>query len=75
MSELHQKAEEFVLCALADDTCSNSDQSNEVGLFLLQLILRHKKGQLSAAQVDELSAKTMQAVASGGRVCPEITPL
>lgn len=44
MSELHQKAEEFVLCALADDTYGDSDQSNEVGLFLLQLILRHKKG-------------------------------
>ncbi|EOV6248500.1 hypothetical protein ACN93M_002607 [Vibrio parahaemolyticus] len=73
MSELHQKAEEFVLCALADDTCGN--QSNEVGLFLLQLILRHKKGQLSAAQVDELSAKTMQAVASSGRACQEIAPL
>lgn len=50
MSELHQKAEEFVLCALADDTYGDSDQSNEVGLFLLQLILRHKKGQLRAAR-------------------------
>lgn len=75
MSELHQKAEEFVLCALADDTCGNSDQDNEVGLFLLQLILRHKKGQLRAAQMDELGVKTMPIVVSGDRDGQEITPL
>lgn len=74
MSELHQKAEEFVLCALADDTCGNCDQNNEVGLFLLSLILGHKKGQLIAAPVEELSAKTKQVVASSGRACQEIKP-
>ncbi|QSV13259.1 MULTISPECIES: hypothetical protein [Vibrionaceae] len=74
MSELHQKAEEFVLCALADDTCGGGAQSNEVGLFLLQLILGHKKGQLIAAPEDELSAKTKQVVVSSGRACQEIKP-
>ncbi|WP_176133526.1 hypothetical protein [Vibrio parahaemolyticus] len=48
---------------------------NEVGLFLLQLILRHKKGQLSAAQMDELGVKTMPIVVSGDHDCQEITPL
>ncbi|HCH5089412.1 TPA: hypothetical protein NKY31_002788 [Vibrio parahaemolyticus] len=75
MSELHQKAEEFVLCALANDTYGDSEQGNEVGLFLLQLILRHKKGQLRAAQMDELGVKTMPIVVSGDLGCQEITPL
>lgn len=74
MSELHQKAEEFVLCAIADDTCSECNQNNEVGLLLLSLILGHKKGLLIAAPVEELSAKTRRAVASSDRVCQEIKP-
>lgn len=74
MSELHQKAEELVLCALADDTCGNCEQSNEVGLFLLSLIHGHKKGQLIAAHVEELSSKTMRVVASNDHVCQEIKP-
>lgn len=75
MSELHQKAEDFVLCALADDTYGDSEQGNEVGLFLLQLILRHKKEQLRAAQMDEFGVKTMPIVVSGDLDGQEITPL
>ncbi|MEZ8372791.1 hypothetical protein AB6C91_00625 [Vibrio cyclitrophicus] len=74
MSEQHQKAEEFVLCALADDTCGKCEQSNEVGLFLLSLIHGHKKGQLIAAPMEEFSAKTRLVVASSDRVCQEIKP-
>lgn len=74
MSELHQKVEELVLCALADDTCSDCDHANEVGLFLLSLILGHKKGQLIAAPVEELSAKTRLVVASNDHACQEIKP-
>jgi len=74
MSELHQKAESFVLCALADDTCGDQEQNNDVGLFLLSLILGHKKRQRSAASMEEVGAKTRLVVASSERVCQEIKP-
>ncbi|AUI86602.1 hypothetical protein BS333_09525 [Vibrio azureus] len=50
MSELHDNAETFVLCALADDTSSNQDKNYEIGMFINALILAHKEGQINAAQ-------------------------
>ncbi len=74
MSELHQKAESFVLCALADDTCGDQEQNKDIGLFLLSLILVHKKRQLSAASMEELGAKTTPVVVSNELACREIAP-
>ncbi|CAK2463751.1 conserved hypothetical protein [Vibrio crassostreae] len=74
MSELHQKAEEFVLCAIADETCGNCEQNADLGLFLLSLIHGHKKGQLGAAHVEELNIKTKQVVALGDHAYQEIKP-
>lgn len=51
MSEQHNNAEAFVLCALAEDTSGNLEENQDTGLFLLSLILAHKKGQLNAALV------------------------
>tara|TARA_B100001059_G_C17812229_1_gene572986 strand:+ start:790 stop:966 length:177 start_codon:yes stop_codon:yes gene_type:complete len=51
MSELHNNAEAFVLCALADDTCGNHEENQDIGMFLISLILAHKKGQLEAVHV------------------------
>ena len=56
MSELHNKAEAFVLCALADDTAGDSEQNHDIVTFLLSLIVSHKKGQLIAAQSKETEA-------------------
>ncbi|MCG7499360.1 hypothetical protein MHO82_21065 [Vibrio sp. Of7-15] len=72
MSELHQKAEDFVLCAMADDTCGDSVENHEIGVFVLSLIHSHKKGQLSAAPVDELNIKTMPVVVLSRRACQEL---
>ncbi|GLT18034.1 hypothetical protein GCM10007938_18120 [Vibrio zhanjiangensis] len=49
MSELHNKAEAFVLCALAENTSGNHEENHDVGMFLISIILAHKKGQLKAA--------------------------
>ncbi|TCW22660.1 hypothetical protein [Vibrio crassostreae] len=48
MSELHNNAEAFVLCALAEDTSGNHEKNQDIGTFLMSLILAHKKGQLNA---------------------------
>ncbi|MCG9552676.1 hypothetical protein L1D11_04575 [Vibrio sp. Isolate32] len=51
MSELHNNAEAFVLCALAEDTSGNHEENQDIGMFLISLILAHKKGQLEAVHV------------------------
>ena len=51
MSELHNNAEVFVLCALAENTSGNQEENQDIGLFLISLILAHKKGQQKAAHV------------------------
>ena len=51
MSELHNNAEAFVLCALAEDTSGNLEEIQDIGMFLISLILAHKKGQLKAVHV------------------------
>ena len=43
MSELHNDAEAFVHCALADDTSGEQCRNQEIGRFILALILAHKK--------------------------------
>lgn len=63
MSELHQKAKDFVLCAFADDSCINGEQNKEAVLFLLQLIIWHKRGQFMAAPMDDSRrAETVRVV-------------
>ncbi|MCG9786289.1 hypothetical protein L1D61_03960 [Vibrio mediterranei] len=52
MSELHNNAEAFVLCALAEDTSGNHEENQDIGMFLISLILAHKKGQLKAVPVN-----------------------
>lgn len=51
MSELHNNAEAFVLCALAENTSGNQEESQDIGTFIISLILAHKKGQLKAVHV------------------------
>ncbi|WP_185759797.1 hypothetical protein [Vibrio pectenicida] len=46
MSELHNNAEAFVLCALAEDTSGNHEETQDICIFLISLIIAHKKGQL-----------------------------
>ena len=60
MFELHNNAEAFVLCALAEDTSANQEENQDIGMFLISLILAHKKGQLKAAHgpVAECNDKT-----------------
>ncbi len=48
MSELHDDAAAFVLCAAADNTVDNQTRTQELSLFLISLINMHKKGQLTA---------------------------
>ncbi len=54
MSELHNDAEAFVHCALADDTSGDQGKNQDIGVFLIALILAHKKGQFETVQYSEL---------------------
>ena len=67
MSELHNNAEAFVLCAVADNTSGNHVVNQETAIFLLSLILAHKKGQLCATQATDYDmVRIRRAVALGG---------
>ncbi len=60
MSELHNKAEAFVLCALAEDTSGNQQENQDVSMFLLSLILAHKNGQLDAAHTKRSDGRSLR---------------
>lgn len=62
MGELHARAEVFVSCALADETCNYCEKHREVGLFVLRLIREDKKRQSKAAFLERMKSKIGQAV-------------
>ncbi|MEH0666455.1 hypothetical protein H4F04_11075 [Vibrio scophthalmi] len=77
MSDIHDNAKAFVLCAAADDTSGNQVQNQELALFIISLILAHEKGQLKAALRSECEAevaKTTQVAALSDRDSSVLTP-
>ncbi|GLO61942.1 hypothetical protein MACH09_24500 [Vibrio sp. MACH09] len=48
--DFYQQVEDFILCAVADNSTEDHATNTEVALFLLTLLSSYKKEQLEQAQ-------------------------
>lgn len=48
--DFYQQVEDFILCAVADNSTEDHASNTEVALFLLTLLSSYKKEQLEQAQ-------------------------
>ncbi|GLO62205.1 hypothetical protein MACH09_27130 [Vibrio sp. MACH09] len=53
MSDFYQQVEDFILCAVADNSTEDHANNTEVALFLLSLLSSHKREELAQLQQDE----------------------
>lgn len=48
--DFYQQVEDFILCAVADNSTEDHATNTEIALFLLTLLSSYKKEQLNQAQ-------------------------